>query len=103
MSQDQFANIARLEVDLWDAADDLRTNSKLTAGEYSCGRAHAASISFTISAPSGGNLRAIPPRLRLPFKSKSARGAWYKRASFLFLADAQQKLDVSKNDCNHQN
>ncbi len=59
MSQDQFANIARLEVDLWDAADDLRTNSKLTAGEYSCGRAHAASISFTISAPSGGNLRAI--------------------------------------------
>lgn len=34
MSQDQFANIAHLEADLWDAADNLRANSKLTAGEY---------------------------------------------------------------------
>src|SRR3989442_14328879 len=29
-----FANIERLEADLWDAADNLRANSKLTAGEY---------------------------------------------------------------------
>src|SRR6202142_379585 len=30
----QLANIERLETDLWDAADNLRANSKLTAGEY---------------------------------------------------------------------
>ncbi len=34
MSQNQLANIAHLEADLWDAADNLRANSKLTAGEY---------------------------------------------------------------------
>lgn len=34
MSQNQFQNIAQLEADLWDAADNLRANSKLTAGEY---------------------------------------------------------------------
>src|SRR5688572_30604453 len=34
MSQNQLANIERLEADLWDAADNLRANSKLTAGEY---------------------------------------------------------------------
>ncbi|WP_218598534.1 type I restriction-modification system subunit M N-terminal domain-containing protein [Polaribacter sp. NJDZ03] len=27
-------NIKQLETELWDAADDLRANSKLTAGEY---------------------------------------------------------------------
>ena len=30
----QLANIERLETVLWDAADNLRANSKLTAGEY---------------------------------------------------------------------
>jgi type I restriction enzyme M protein len=34
MSQNQLANIEKLEADLWDAADNLRANSKLTAGEY---------------------------------------------------------------------
>jgi type I restriction enzyme M protein len=34
MSQTQLANIERLETDLWGAADNLRANSKLTAGEY---------------------------------------------------------------------
>jgi type I restriction enzyme M protein len=34
MGQNQLANIERLETDLWDAADNLRANSKLTAGEY---------------------------------------------------------------------
>ena len=34
MNQNQFAHIAHLESDLWDAADNLRANSKLTAGEY---------------------------------------------------------------------
>jgi type I restriction enzyme M protein len=29
----QLANIEHLEADLWDAADNLRANSKLTAGE----------------------------------------------------------------------
>src|SRR6266404_5298105 len=29
-----LANIEHLETDLWDAADNLRANSKLTAGEY---------------------------------------------------------------------
>jgi type I restriction enzyme M protein len=29
-----LANIEPLESDLWDAADNLRANSKLTAGEY---------------------------------------------------------------------
>ncbi|EMQ95204.1 Type I restriction-modification system, DNA-methyltransferase subunit M [Xanthomarina gelatinilytica] len=27
-------NIKQLETELWDAADDLRANSKLTAAEY---------------------------------------------------------------------
>jgi type I restriction enzyme M protein len=34
MIQNQLANIEQLEADLWDAADNLRANSKLTAGEY---------------------------------------------------------------------
>ncbi len=34
MTQSQLANIERLEAHLWDAADNLRANSKLTAGEY---------------------------------------------------------------------
>jgi type I restriction enzyme M protein len=34
MSQTQLQNIEKLEADLWDAADNLRANSKLTAGEY---------------------------------------------------------------------
>ena len=34
MHQNEFANIAQLEADLWSAADNLRANSKLTAGEY---------------------------------------------------------------------
>ena len=34
MSGNQLQNIERLETDLWDAADNLRANSKLTAGEY---------------------------------------------------------------------
>ncbi|MEJ7596252.1 MAG: class I SAM-dependent DNA methyltransferase, partial [Planctomycetaceae bacterium] len=34
MNQNEFANIAQLEADLWSAADNLRANSKLTAGEY---------------------------------------------------------------------
>jgi type I restriction enzyme M protein len=29
-----LVNIEHLEADLWDAADNLRANSKLTAGEY---------------------------------------------------------------------
>jgi type I restriction enzyme M protein len=34
MIQNQLQNIERLEAELWDAADNLRANSKLTAGEY---------------------------------------------------------------------
>jgi len=34
MSGNQLQNIEHLETDLWDAADNLRANSKLTAGEY---------------------------------------------------------------------
>ena len=30
----QLANISRLERDLWEAADNLRSNSKLTSTEY---------------------------------------------------------------------
>ncbi len=30
----QLANINRLEKDLWEAADNLRANSKLTSTEY---------------------------------------------------------------------
>jgi type I restriction enzyme M protein len=33
-SQNQLQNIEHLEADLWSAADNLRANSKLTAGEY---------------------------------------------------------------------
>jgi type I restriction enzyme M protein len=34
MTQSSFKDIEHLEADLWDAADNLRANSKLTAGEY---------------------------------------------------------------------
>ncbi len=34
MNGDEFKDIDRLEATLWDAADNLRANSKLTAGEY---------------------------------------------------------------------
>lgn len=34
MTINHLANIDRLEANLWDAADNLRANSKLTAGEY---------------------------------------------------------------------
>jgi type I restriction-modification system DNA methylase subunit len=34
MIQNQLQNIEQLEAELWDAADNLRANSKLTAGEY---------------------------------------------------------------------
>ena len=34
MNETSFADIASLEADLWSAADNLRANSKLTAGEY---------------------------------------------------------------------
>ena len=34
MSQNQLQDIEHLEAHLWDAADNLRANSKLTAGEY---------------------------------------------------------------------
>jgi type I restriction enzyme M protein len=34
MTTDILKNIEKLEADLWDAADNLRANSKLTAGEY---------------------------------------------------------------------
>jgi type I restriction enzyme M protein len=33
-TQNQLQNIEHLEADLWSAADNLRANSKLTAGEY---------------------------------------------------------------------
>jgi len=31
---DQLTNISRIEKDLWEAADNLRVNSKLTSSEY---------------------------------------------------------------------
>src|SRR6266576_4258033 len=34
MTHNQLQYIDHLEADLWDAADNLRANSKLTAGEY---------------------------------------------------------------------
>jgi type I restriction enzyme M protein len=34
MNQNEFKNIEKMEAELWDAADNLRANSKLTAGEY---------------------------------------------------------------------
>ena len=34
MNQNEFANISQLVADLWSAADNLRANSKLAAGEY---------------------------------------------------------------------
>ena len=34
MSHNQFQNIEQLEASLWDAADNLRANSKLTSSEY---------------------------------------------------------------------
>src|SRR5438128_9354735 len=34
MSQNQLKNIDKLEDDLWQAADHLRANSKLTSSEY---------------------------------------------------------------------
>ena len=34
MTTDSFRDIARLETDLWEAADNLRANSKLTSSDY---------------------------------------------------------------------
>ena len=34
MSTDSYSNIAKLESDLWEAADNLRANSKLTSSDY---------------------------------------------------------------------
>jgi type I restriction enzyme M protein len=34
MSENPLAQLAQLDASLWDAADNLRANSKLTAGEY---------------------------------------------------------------------
>ena len=34
MIQTQLQNFEKLEADLWEAADNLRANSKLTSGEY---------------------------------------------------------------------
>ena len=34
MIQTQLQNIEKLEADLWEAADNLRANSKLTSSEY---------------------------------------------------------------------
>ena len=33
-SRDAFQNIEKLEADLWEAADNLRANSKLTSSDY---------------------------------------------------------------------
>jgi type I restriction enzyme M protein len=34
MNQNQLTAFAQLEADLWEAADQLRANSKLTSSEY---------------------------------------------------------------------
>src|SRR5438093_10599700 len=34
MTQDAFKDIEKLEADLWEAADQLRANSKLTSSDY---------------------------------------------------------------------
>jgi len=34
MNSDAFKDIERLETDLWEAADNLRANSKLTSSDY---------------------------------------------------------------------
>ena len=34
MSANAFQNIAKIEASLWEAADQLRANSKLTSSEY---------------------------------------------------------------------
>ena|SRR2546430_16129922 len=34
MTVDAFKDIEKLEADLWEAADNLRTNSKLTSSDY---------------------------------------------------------------------
>ena len=34
MNSDTFKDIEKLETDLWEAADNLRANSKLTSSDY---------------------------------------------------------------------
>lgn len=34
MTNETFKDIEKLEADLWEAADNLRANSKLTSGDY---------------------------------------------------------------------
>ena len=34
MNSSSFKDIERLETDLWEAADNLRANSKLTSSDY---------------------------------------------------------------------
>ena len=56
-------NVQQLENELWEAADQLRANSKLTAAEY------AMPVLGLISWPSGGT----GPTGRRPTKSAAAR------------------------------
>jgi hypothetical protein len=37
MTNETFKDIEKLESDLWEAADNLRANSKLTSSDSDCG------------------------------------------------------------------
>ena len=98
-------NIHQLENDLWEAADQLRANSKLTAGEYSMPvlglifLRHAATrydmvkLEIENSLPSRDGV--IRPLTREDFASRAAIFL-PEKAQYDYLAELPDRKDVGK-------
>ena len=77
MTTNSYKNIEKLEADLWEAADNLRANSKLTSSDYFMPvlgvtfRRHASYVSS--SALSFGSIGAFRPSSRATILSP-----WYR-------------------------
>jgi len=53
MTTDSYHDIKKLEDDLWEAADNLRANSKLTSSDYFM---PVLGVIFLLSAACGGSV-----------------------------------------------
>ena len=81
-------NIQQLENDLWEAADQLRANSKLTATEYSMPvlglifLRHAFNRFLVVKEKIEGNLPEVPGRGKRPVKKED-----YEKEAAIFLPE----------------
>ncbi|MDD4099544.1 MAG: class I SAM-dependent DNA methyltransferase [Candidatus Cloacimonetes bacterium] len=97
-------NIKKLENDLWEAADQLRANSKLTASEYSMPvlglifLRHAYNRFIVVKAEIEKNLPEHPERGKRPVNKNDflARNAMYlpESAQFDFLVHLSDEVDT---------